>query len=130
MRFDAEYVFDAEILDEPYANDNVRKIAVLRAALGRFSDDLGQLAADSQILKMSAMMVKQAINSVLVTLDASPGLAIRLNEPGGLAFDHMILDKSRIRMLIEGDVVKVKVKCGNPWFKYEKFKDHPDVINM
>jgi len=130
MRFDAEYVFDAETLDEPYANDNVKKMAILRAALGKFSDDLGQLADDSQILRMSAMMVKQSINSVLVTLDASPGLAVRLDEPGGFAFDHMILNKSRIRMLIEGDIVKVKVKCGNPWFKYKKFENHPDVINM
>ena len=130
LRFDGEYVLDAETLDEPYANDNVKKIAILRAVLGEFSDDIGQLTTESSVLNASAMMIKQAVNTVLTKLDASPGLAVRLNEPGGLAFDHMTLNKSRIRMLIEGDVVKLKVKCGKPWFKLREFADQPDVMNM
>lgn len=130
LRFDGEYVFDTETLEEPYANDNVRKMAILRAALNKFSADAAQLTDDSQVLRASAMMVKQSVNAVLTKLDSSPGLAVRLDEMGGLAFDHMLLNKSRIRMLIEGDVVKVKVKCGNPWFKWEPFEEHPDVINM
>ncbi len=130
LRFDGEYVFDAETLEEPYANDNVKKIAILRAALGKYADDAGQLATDSQVLNVSTMMVKRAINTVLTKLDASPGLAVRLDEVGGLAFDHMLLDKSRIRMLIEGDIVKIKVKCGNSWFMWKDFAEHPDVINM
>jgi hypothetical protein len=130
LRFDGEYVFDAETLEEPYANDNVKKIAILRAALNKFSSDAMQLSGDSQILRASAMMIKQSVNTVLTKLDGSPGIAVRLDELSGLGFDHMLLNKSRIRMLIEGDVVKIKVKCGNPWFKWEPFEEHPDVINM
>ena len=130
LRFDGEYVFDAETLEEPYANDNVRRIAILREAIAKFSDDAVLLTSDSQMMNSSAMMIKQAFNTILTKLAASPGYAVRLDEAGGLAFDHIILDKSRIRMLIEGDVVKVKIKCGNSWFTWKDFAEHPDVMNM
>jgi len=130
LRFDAEAVIDAEVLDEPYPNNNAMKIAILRDLASNFSDDVGQLTAEGQALNSSSMMIKQAINTVLTKLDMSPGLAIRLAEPGGLDFDHITIGKSKVRMLIEDDIVKLKIKCGKDWFLFKKFENHPDVINM
>ena len=130
LRFDAAAVIDAEVLDEPYPNENVKKIAILRNLASDFKDDIGQLTAEGKALSSSAMMIKQAINAILTKLDESPALAIRLAEPAGLSFDHMTIGKSRVRMLIEDDIVKLKIKCGKDWFLIKKFEEHLDVINM
>jgi hypothetical protein len=42
----------------------------------------------------------------------------------------MTLGESRIRMLIRGDVVILKIKSGKAWFTTTPFEKHPDVINM
>lgn len=130
LRFDAEAVMDAEVLDEPYPNENAMKIAILRRLAADFANDIGQLTTEGRTLSSSAMMIKQAINAVLTKLDESPALAIRLAEPAGLSFDHMTIGKSKVRMLIENDIVKLKIKCGKDWFLLKKFEEHPDVINM
>jgi hypothetical protein len=130
LRFDAQAVVDAEVLDEPYPNDNFKKIAILRDLAAGFSDDIGQLTAEGRTLRSSSMMIKQAVNAVLTKLDISPALAIRLAEPAGLSFDHMTIGKSKVRMLIEDDIVKLKIKCGKDWFLFKKFEEHLDVINM
>ena len=130
LRFDAEAVIDAEVLDEPYPNENAMKIAILRGLAADFADDIGQLSAEGRTLSSSAMMIKQAVNAVLTKLDTSPALAVRLAEPAGLSFDHMTIGKSKVRMLIEDDIVKLKIKCGKDWFLFKKFEEHPDVINM
>jgi len=130
LRFDAEAVIAVEVLDEPYPNDNFKKIAILRELASGFGDDIGQLTAEGRTLRSSSMMIKQAVNAILTKLDESPALAIRLAEPAGLSFDHMTIGKSRVRMLIEDDIVKLKIKCGKDWFLFEKFEEHLDVINM
>jgi len=130
LRFDAEAVIGADILDEPYPNENSMKIAILRDLASNFANDIGQLTAEGRALSSCSMMIKQAVNAVLTKLDTSPGLAIRLAEPGGLSFDHMTIGKSRVRMLIEDDIVKLKIKCGKDWFLLKKFENHPDVMNM
>ena len=52
-----------------------------------------------------------------------------------MKFDHMMLGESYMRMLIEGDIVKVKIKAGKVWFKDywikdRPFEEHPDVKHM
>ena len=129
LRLDAEIVMDASILDEPHPNANARRIAVLRKALDMFAADADEVTHDSVTLRSSAAMVNQAINGALVKLIQSPAEAARLPEFEGMAFDHMMLGKSRIRMLIRGDVVILKIKSGKAWFT-TPFEQHPDVINM
>lgn len=129
LRLDAELAMDAATLEEPYANANVMKIAVLRKALALFSEDANQVNFDNVTLRTSTSMAKQAINGVLNKLGQSPAEAVRLSELEGMAFDHPTLGVSRVRMLIQGDVVKLKIKSGKPWFS-TPFEQHSDVINM
>ena len=85
---------------------------------------------DGQALRSSSMMVKQALNTILVQLDQSPALAARLSGPKGMSFDHMTLGPGRIRMVVIEDIVKVKIKVGKDWFGRQKFEEHLDVIAM
>lgn len=129
LRFDAELVLDPALLDEPYANANEMRIAVLRSIASHFSRDLEQVQHDSATLRNSGIMVKQALNNAMMQLVQTPAEATRLSELQGMAFDHLTLGEGRIRMLIQGDIVKLKLKAGKPWFK-EPFEEHPDVKNM
>jgi len=129
LRFDAELSLDAATLEEPYANANAMKIAVLRRALALFSQDAQQVSFDNVTLRTSAAMAKQAVNGALNKLMQSPAEATRLSSLEGMPFDHPTLGESRVRTLLEGDVFKLKIKSGKPWFS-TPFEKHQDVINM
>ncbi len=130
LRFDAEVVLDVEIIEEPYANENEKRIKILKVVLESFSKDMLQISMDSQVLRSSSMMVKQVLNTILVQLDQSPALAARLSELKGMSFDHTTLGPGRVRMVFIEEVVKVKVKVGKDWFGRQRFEEHPDVIDM
>jgi hypothetical protein len=127
LRFEAAMALQDEILAHSYANENEKRIAVLKEILAKFSDDSGQLTADAQVLNSSSMMVKQTINTILYRLERSPALATRLDDLAGMKFDHMTLGKGRVRMLIENDIGKLKVKIGA---NVKNFQEHPDVLGM
>ena len=120
LRFDAEAVIDSDVLGKPYANENARKIAILRSVLDDFSDDFVALTPDSQVLESSALMVKQLLKGILYKLNHSPGLADRLGDLSGMEFDHMNFDKARIRMLVEDDIVKLKAMTGSTVKDFER----------
>ncbi len=134
LRFDAEMIMDGEILDAPYANSNARQIAVLKAAQDAFNLDAAELTFDSKVLQSSTMMVQQAINNALYKLNQSPAYAAHLSRPEGMAFEHMTLGESYMRLLIEGQTVKLKIKAGRVWFNHywidTPFEGHPDVRHM
>jgi hypothetical protein len=134
LRFDAELVMDADVLNAAYASNNEKQIELIKKAQELFSADAQELTFDSQTLGNSAIMAQQAFNSVLRKLSDSPANAAQLPLPEGMEFDHPILDESRIRMLIEGDIVKIKIKAGKPWFQHyyidDPFEEHPDVKYM
>ena len=129
LRFDAEIQMDDGTLDEPYASTNEKRIAVLRQAAAYFSHDADEVTHDSATLRNSSITVKQALNSAIITLVQSPAKAAHLDALEGMAFDHMALGESRVRLLIQDDVVKLKIKAGKPWFNVP-FEEHPDVIHM
>jgi hypothetical protein len=130
LRFDAQIILDDQTLNHPYAGTNEKRIAVLKKILADFKQDAAQLTFDSQTLHSASMMVNQALNTIIYKLDASPALAAKLSEYAGLDFDHMTLGPAKVRMLIENDVAKIKIKIGKDWFNKQNFEHHPDVINM
>lgn len=110
--FDCEMVLAPDILDEPYANENARRIAILRRIQENASKDAKQVGSDNKVLDACAMMVNQALQTVLVQLDASAAAASKLSEPAGLDFSHVSLGPGKIQMLVEYDIVKVKMRLG------------------
>jgi uncharacterized protein YceK len=130
LRLDGAMVMDPEILEAAYASKNEKQVEVLKAVKKAFSADAGELTFDSRSLRNSTDMVKQALKSVLTKLDHSPAYAAKLPLYEGVAFDHPTLGESYIRMLIEADIVKIKIKCGKAWFSKEPFEEQADVIYM
>jgi hypothetical protein len=127
LRFDAELIIGSGVLEAPYANNNALKIAVLREVVTKFKGDLSQITGDSQVLDSSLALVQQVLGQILYRLDHSPALAARMEEMSGMKFDHMNFGEGRIRMLIEENIVKVKIKVGSV---VDDFESHLDVITM
>ncbi len=118
LRFDAEVVLGPEVLDEPYANENAKRIAILQHVLTVFSEDMIQVTPDSRTLESATLMAKQVLNSILrEKFEQSPALAARLTEPDGVKFEHRSLGAGLGRMIVEGDVAKVRIKVGKGGFK-------------
>lgn len=130
LRLDAELIMDTEVLESPYANNNEKNIEIIKAVRNQFQVDAHELTFDGDAFRNSTMMVSQAFNRILYELDHSPAYAAYLPGTEGLSFDHPILGESRVRMLIEEDRVKIKIKCGKSWFKNSPFEEHPDVLGM
>lgn len=128
LRFEAELLLDEEVAEGDYANENERRIAVLREIYAQFTDDAEQVTADSRVLYSSAMMVKVMLRDLLYELDRSPAKAAWLDDLSGLEFDHLTLNRARARMLIDNcNIVKLKVKIGST---IKDFEEHPDVLGM
>lgn len=127
FRFDAELVLAGELLQEPYADENTRRIAFIKSALDSFTEDLSLLVTDNQTLQSGSLMVKQTFKTILTELKHSPAKAAKLNRLEGMDFDHMTLGKGRMRMLIRGDRLKIKMKIGTVT---KDFHEHQDVLVM
>jgi len=119
LMFDCEMVLQADVLDKPYANENARRIAILRQHLENVRNDIDELAEDNKMLGICGMLINQTLETVLQKLDESPVLASKLSDTGGFDFDHITLGKGAIAMAVADDIVKVKVKVGSLVFKFE-----------
>lgn len=129
VRLDAELILDEQTLNEPYASTNAKQIAVLQKSLKLFTNDTMDVTHDSTNLRNSTIMAQQLIKSALAKLNQSPAEAAWLSRVEGMKFDHISLGQSAIRMLIDGQKVKVKIKSGKYWLD-KPFESYPDVKNM
>ena len=113
LRFNCEMVLGRDVLDEPYSDENARRIAVLKQVLENVRKDMDDIGQDSKAAEVCGMLINQALETVVVQLDSSPVLAGKLSEPEGLLFEHISFDKGKIRMQIGGDIVDVELKLGS-----------------
>ena len=120
LSFDCEMVLEAEVLDEPYANENAKRIAILRQVLENVRKDIDEVGPDNETLAVSGMLINQALEAVLVKLDNSPVLASELADKSGVQFDHISFDKGKIRMVVADDIVTVKMRLGSLVSKFEE----------
>ena len=112
LRFNCEMVFDREVLDEPYANENAMRIAILKQVLEHTREDMRDIGPVNKKIKVLGMMINQAMETILVKLDTSPALAANINDPKGIEFDHINMDRGRVQMTIEDDIVTTKIRLG------------------
>jgi hypothetical protein len=120
LSFDCETELEPEVLDEPYANENARRIAILKQVRENVRKDQDEVGSDNKMLDICGMMVNQALEAALVTFDSSPVLASKLSEPAGADFNHINLGRGKIQMLVEDDIVKVKMRLGRQVKIWEK----------
>ena len=116
LRFDADIVMDIDVLDAAYANENERRIEILRESMRVFRVDMAELISDGKTLQSGVMATKQALNGILSQLEQSPAKAVRLTDIKGLEFMHISLGPGRVQLLFDDDVVKIRIKVGRGWF--------------
>jgi len=113
LSFDCEMVLEPDVLDEPYADDNARQIAVLRRVLENVRKDADEVSPDNKTIGICGMLINQALQAVLVKLDSSPALAAGLSASAGFKFEHTSFDKGRIKMAVADDIVTVEMRLGS-----------------
>ena len=112
LDFDCEMVLNKDVLSKPYANENARRITILRQVLDNVRADIDEVALDNKMVRISGMLINQTLSTILQRLDDSPVLASKLSNTEGLDFDHTTIGSGNIIMNIDGDVVAIKVKAG------------------
>lgn len=113
---DCMLVLGDEILDEPYANENAKRIAILQEVLELFRADVSEVSLDNKQINVLASMVNQSFETILVKLDSSPALARHLSDEKGLEYNHMSFDKATIQMIEEDwldGAVSIKIRLGS-----------------
>jgi hypothetical protein len=118
---DCQVVLESEMLAKPYSTEEARRVEVLKSVAQALCKDMDELAGDvdkddqtEDMLAISAMMINQVFEAVLFELDRSPGAAASLSDEQGISFSHITFDKSRIRMIVNNDIVTVKIRIGYP----------------
>jgi len=112
LRFESRMVMEREVLDEPYVNQNARRINILRQVLANFRKDVDEVKADNKKLESFGMLINRMMEAILRELDESPVLASNLSSAEGVCFDHMTFGKGQIWISVAGDIVSVRVKVG------------------
>jgi hypothetical protein len=110
LMFDSEMVLQADVLDKPYANENARRIAILKRVLENSRKDIKEVGPDNNMIVVCGMLINQSLEASLVELDSSPVLASGLSEPAGVEFSHITLDKGKIQMVVADDIVSIKIR--------------------
>jgi len=122
LKLDCQMALNDEIIDQPYANENARRIEILKETQQIIRGDIDQVTSDNKMISVCGMLINQAIETVLVKLDASPAEAVHLAEPGGLQFSHISYDKGKIRMTRDGNIVTLKIWLGSAVKRKVSFK--------
>lgn len=121
MRFDCRVKVDEEVLAEPYSNDNARRIAILESVLESFRNDMDEIEQDNKDIAVCGMMVNQSLTSLMTKLDATSAAAADLDNEKGVEFEHINLDKGRLRMTVDDKgIATIKMRLGShidKWWK-------------
>jgi hypothetical protein len=115
-------VLEPEVLKEPYADENSRRIAILQQVLSSVRRDIDEVAQDNKTLDICGMLINQTLQTVLQKMDDSPVMASKLSDANGVDFDHITLGKGNIRMDVAEDIVDVKVRISSlAWTSEDPF---------
>lgn len=123
LKFDCQMVLEGDVLEEPYSNENARRIAILKFVQQMTHDDTLEVAPDNKVYEIFGAMVNQALEAVLLDLDESPALAGKISDAKGLKFQHVSFDRGKIQMTDDGKVVTVKMRLGSFTNGFEKVED-------
>lgn len=117
LAFDCEVMPEKKVL-ESYATEDGVQIALLKEVLQELRKDIDGIGKEvdapgrSNKLDICGMLVNQAFQSALTAIEMSPVLVTNIGERGGVEFEHINFDKGRIQMVVEGDIVRVKIRLG------------------
>jgi len=133
LRFDCQMALAKDLPGRDRAAENTRQIAILRRVIDNLRKDIGELGENidapgrvNGTLNICKMLIQQVLDTILLKLEDSPGLATKLSEPGGVDFDHLSFDRGKIRMVVENDIVTGKIRLGALARTFEQVKENPE----
>lgn len=119
LRFDCVMALEKEMLNRSYGAESAGQVVILKYVLDNLRRDINELGGnidmpsqDNKMLDISAMLIKQILETITFKLGKSGVLAARLSDPRGVEFDHINFGKGRIQMVIENDIVTIKMRLG------------------
>jgi hypothetical protein len=119
LTFDCQTVLPGEMLTKRHSSESARQIEILRYVIDSVQKDLKELGAgtsttgqSNQMLGVCGMLLNQTFDITLRRLESSPVLATRLNESGGVRFDHINFNQGAVRMTVNGDIANVHIRLG------------------
>ncbi len=121
LMFDSQMVLEKIVFDKPLTSEDAGQISYLRQILRNLRKDISELGqgvdgdalgSDNKMLTISGMLINQIFETVLYTLDSSPGLAEKLGGRHGVEFDHISFGKGTIKMVVEDGVAAVRIRVG------------------
>ena len=127
LRFEAQVTVDQQLLDEPYSKMSEKIIAIIQEFKSLVNDDFAQVQDQSATIMSERLLLNQVLTQIIAQAEKSTSITQRITEVQGMKFDHSNFGTGRIRMMIEGNIVRIKIKLGD-WAK--NFEKHNDVINM
>jgi hypothetical protein len=122
--FNCQLVLEGDILEQPYADENAHRIAMMKFARQATHDDIAEVKADNKAYEIAGGMINQAYEAVLAVLDQSPALAVRLSDEDGLDFADASFDRGTIRMTSDDKTMTVKMCLGSFTEKCEKLGNY------
>ncbi|MCP4455157.1 MAG: hypothetical protein GY809_27150 [Planctomycetes bacterium] len=109
-----------DLANREFDNEQARDIALLRNIAETLRHDMTYFDASTRIsgngnhiMTSIGLYMNTVFQQALRELDRSPYLANDLGHQG-LIFDHMTLNKGRIQMILQGDVLVSRVEMGLP----------------
>ncbi|HSV27043.1 MAG TPA: hypothetical protein VLH60_04040 [Sedimentisphaerales bacterium] len=126
-RFDIEKVITPEVLAANYPDEESRVIAVFRDLTNGFIASTREVRLADNRTRACAMAGGQLLGEILTGLTRTPVDAGRIASTAGVPFDHSTMGKGRYRMVIEGDVARLKIIVGSV---REDFDRIPDAQTM
>jgi hypothetical protein len=134
LMFDCEMVLPEDLLDGNYAAESERQIAILKYVLKELREDIDELESDAEslgqndkMLSISGMLMNQTFEMIFLKLESSPMFAGGLSSESGVEFQPRSFNDGKIQMVIENDIVKVKIRLGElaRWMGYKQKKSRP-----
>jgi hypothetical protein len=118
LMFDGQVVLEKSAFDRPRISEDEIPIAQLRQVLKSLRKDINELGqgadvpgSDNRALTVSGMLLNQTFGTILHTLDRSPVLTEKLDD-SGVEFYHISFGKGTVKMVVEDDIVTVKIRVG------------------
>ena len=126
-RLDIEKVINPEVLAKNYPDEESRDVAIFRDLIDGFSASAREIRLIDSRTRACAMAGEQLLGEILTGLRKSPADAGRIADRAGVPFDHSTMGKGRYRMVVEGEVARLKIIIGSI---SEDFDRIPDTQNM
>ena len=126
-RLDAEKIVTPEVLTKNYPDEETKNVAILRDILTGFNASATEIKLSDTRSRSCAMAVDQLMNQILTRFKITPAEAMHFDCAEGIAFEHPTMGKGRFRMVLDGEIVKLKMIVGSVSDDMEKL---PDVQSM